>query len=59
MNNIVIKHENKRKKVWIKAWCATANANNTVSVHTCNRYANTALEEFDKIFPKPIVTKSI
>ena len=55
----IIKHQHLRKKLWIKAFCSTANANNCISSHTAIRYADEALEVFDKKFntPKRIVNE--
>ena len=44
------KHKEQRKELWIRAWCATANANDCKYTSTATKYADTALEEFDKRF---------
>ena len=59
MNNPITKHLNKRKDLWIKAWCATANANDCKHTHTATKYADEALKAFDERFPEPKVVKSL
>ena len=59
MKNPITKHLNKRKDLWIKAWCATANANDCKHTYTATRYADEALKAFDERFPTPIVVKSL
>lgn len=58
MSNLIKEHNDKRKDLWIKAWCATANANDCKHTHTATRYADEALKAFDERFQKPTVSKS-
>lgn len=46
-------HQDQRKELWIKAWCATANANDCKHTSTATMYADAALKEFDKRFKEP------
>jgi hypothetical protein len=57
MSNTIKEHDEKRKDLWIKAWCATANANDCKHTSTATRYADEALKAFDDRFPKPTITK--
>lgn len=43
-------HELFRRTVWMKAWCATANANDCKSHKTATLYADEALKAFDSRF---------
>jgi len=45
----------KLEDLWIKAWCATANANDCKSPYTASRYADQAVHDFQKRFP-PVFT---
>lgn len=40
------------KDIWLKAWLATANADNTVDSRTCTTYADNCLTAFKKRFDK-------
>lgn len=44
-------HELMRRQVWRDAWAATANANDCKSTDVATRYADAALEAFDRRFP--------
>ncbi len=43
-------YNEQRKQLWIKAWCATANANDCKEPNTATRYADEALKAFDERF---------
>lgn len=45
-------HELMRRKVWAETWSAVANANDCKSPSIATKYADVALHEFDKRFPK-------
>lgn len=45
-----LNHENKRKEIWMNAWCATANANDCKTSGVATAWADRALEDFDKRF---------
>lgn len=51
--NIIQLHEEQRKQLWIKAWCATANTNDCKYTSTATRYADEALKAFDERFKQP------
>lgn len=46
-------HENMRKQCWIAAFAGTASATNCTDRFTAVKYADYALEVFDRKFPKP------
>lgn len=52
MNEQQLKHEEMRKQVWSSAWSATANANDCKEKTTATSWADHALAEFDKRFPR-------
>lgn len=47
------RHEEMRKQLWIDAWSRTANATTCISSDTATRWADSALEAFDRRFPAP------
>lgn len=53
MNEQQAKHEEARKQVWSSAWSATANANDCKNKEVATSWADHALAEFDKRFPRP------
>lgn len=42
--------EDTRQEVWMRAWCATSNANDCKSPQTATAWADKCLAEFDKRF---------
>jgi hypothetical protein len=47
----LIAHKKQRKELWVSAWINTANAANCSATETATKWADKALEEFDKRFP--------
>lgn len=52
-----MKHEDFRKQIWINAWSATANAVTCLDTKSATDWADSALQDFDKRFPKIDPTK--
>lgn len=56
MNNPIKEHNNKRKDLWIKAWCATVNANDCKHTYTATKYADEALKLLMKDFQHQLLS---
>ncbi len=50
-----VEHELARKKLWADAWTAVANASDCKSKNAPTTWADQALADFDKRFPKPLI----
>lgn len=53
----LISHNEQRKRLWANAWVHTASATNCTQTETATKWADKALDEFDKRFPSPELTK--
>jgi len=51
--DFVLQHEEIRKHFWCNVWIATASANDCKKSDVATRWADAALQDFDKRFPEP------
>lgn len=49
----ILSHKEQRKQLWIDVWVNVANASNCNNVQSPTKWADIAIQEFDKRFPQP------
>jgi len=50
---LLIQHEEVRRQLWCNAWLSLSNAVNCLRPESATNWADAALKDFDKRFPKP------
>lgn len=52
MKSMKAEHERQRRQLWADVWVGTASANDCKSPKVATGWADKALDEFDKRFPR-------